>query len=75
LFCIPAFIWRPTRGGLLNLAKPAQKLLSFLFFAIFFQIFKESVTECSLEIFIFRIWRNFVLKTKTLSATAAPILT
>jgi hypothetical protein len=25
-FCIPAFIWQPTRGGLLNLPKPAQNL-------------------------------------------------
>ncbi len=39
--CIPAFIWRPTGGGLLNMAKPAQNLY---FFDDFFKIFKKSVT-------------------------------
>jgi hypothetical protein len=63
-FCIPAFIWRPTGEGLLNLAKPAQILY---FFGDLFQIFKESVTGYSFEILFFAFWRNFAQIKKSLA--------
>jgi hypothetical protein len=61
-FSIPTFIWRPTWRGLLNLAKPAQKLY---FFDNFFHNFKESTTKYFFKILFFSFWRNFAQK-KTL---------
>jgi len=55
-FSIPTFIWRPTWRGLLNLAKPAQKLY---FFDDFFHNFKESTTEYFFKFFIFFILAKF----------------
>ncbi len=57
IFCICAFIWRPTREGLLNPTKPTQNY--YFFFGNFFQIKKKSVIEYSFEIFIFHILEKF----------------
>jgi hypothetical protein len=54
---MPTFIWWSTGGGgLLNLAKPAQKL--YFFWRFFFQNFKKSATEDSFKKIIFSFWRK-----------------
>jgi hypothetical protein len=47
MFCIPAFIWRLIGDELLNLANPTQN--PYFLFGDFFQNFKESVIEYSLN--------------------------
>jgi hypothetical protein len=49
-FCIPAFIWQPTGGGLLNLTKPAQNLY---LFGNFKKKIKKFATKCSFNFFHF----------------------
>jgi hypothetical protein len=50
---ILAFIWRPTRGRLLNMMKVTQ---NFYFIRKVFQIFKEYAIKCSLKIFFSAFW-------------------
>jgi hypothetical protein len=56
-FCILALIWRPTGGGLLNLAKPAQYLYFYGHF--FFKISRNLRKNIPLKNLFFAFWRNF----------------
>ncbi len=71
---IPAFIWRPTGGELLYLAKPAQNLYFYGHFYFIFQNFKESATEYSFNNYILCILAKFrpKKKKKPLVTTSCP---
>jgi hypothetical protein len=57
-FCIAAFIWRPTGGGCLNLAKPAQNLYFLDDFFSNFQRICDRISLYLLLLLLFSFWRN-----------------